>query len=109
MIALSALSFAVTLSSGYALMRLHGWTLAYPRWLALKIGLVLFLFLPLEAFLTYVGVCWVAPGLRRTLRPPFAQELTRAASMQQMVWAIAVPLLGLALPLVIWLSLARPF
>jgi len=108
-IAVSAGAFGLVLQSGYALMRLHGWSLAYPRWLALKIGLVLFLFLPLEGFLAYVGACWVAPGLRRTPSPPFAQELARAASMQQMVWAIAVPLLGLALPFVIWLSLARPF
>jgi len=26
-----------------------------------------------------------------------------------MVWALAVPLLGLALPFLLWLSLARPF
>jgi hypothetical protein len=107
--ALSAVAFATAILSGYALMRLHGWSLAYPRWLALKIGLVLFLFLPLEGFLAYVGVFWSAPGLARTKAPPFAQELVRAASMQQMVWAIAAPLLGLALPLLVWLSLGRPF
>jgi hypothetical protein len=108
-VALSAAACVLALASGYALMRLHGWSLAYPRWLALKIGLVLFLFLPLEGFLAYVGAFWSAPGLARSGAPPFAQELARAASMQQMLWAIAVPLVGLALPLVLWLSLARPF
>jgi hypothetical protein len=29
--------------------------------------------------------------------------------MQGMVWAIALPLLGLALPVVVWLSVGRPF
>jgi hypothetical protein len=108
-VALSAGACFLALASGYALMRLQGWSLAYPRWLALKIGLVLFLFLPLEGFLAYVGAFWSAPGLARSEAPPFSQELSRAASMQQMLWAIAVPLVGLALPLVLWLSLARPF
>ena len=87
-------------------MRSHGWTLAYPRWLALKIGIVAFLFVPLEAFLAYVGAFWIRPGL--SAAPP-SRTLERGASMQGMVWAIAVPLAGLALPLVVWLSLARPF
>jgi hypothetical protein len=107
--ALSAAAFALALLSGGALMRLHGWSLGWPRWLALKVGLVLFLFLPLEGFLAYVAAFWSRPGLARTAAPPFARELERAASMQQMVWAVAAPLLALALPLVLWLSLARPF
>ncbi len=106
LIALEAAAFAVVLVTGYALMRLYGWSLAYPRWLALKIGVVVFLFLPLEAFLAYVGATWIGPGLRAA--PP-ARELGRGAAMQEMVWAIAVPLAGLALPLVVWLSLAHPF
>ncbi len=109
LIAFQAGSFALVLLSGYALMRAHGWSLAYPRWLALKIGLVLFLFLPIEAFLAYVGAAWIRPGLHAASSSALPKELTRGASMQEMVWAIAVPLAGLALPLVLWLSLTRPF
>ncbi len=106
LIVIQTISFLVVVLSGYASMRSHGWTLAYPRWLALKVGIVLFLFVPLEAFLAYVGAVWIRPGLSEA--PP-ARSLERGASMQGMVWAIAVPLAGLGLPLVVWLSLARPF
>jgi hypothetical protein len=106
LMAVQSVSFAVVVLTGFVSMRSHGWTLAYPRWLALKIGLVAFLFVPLEAFLAYVGAFWIRPGLSEA--PP-SRMLERGASMQGMVWAIAVPLGGLALPLVVWLSVARPF
>jgi hypothetical protein len=109
LIAVRFVAFAIVLLSGLLAMRAHGWSLAYPRWLALKIGVVAFLFVPIEAFLAYVGAFWVAPGLRATLAPPLAKEVVRGASMQEMVGAIAVPLAGLGLPLVVWLSVARPF
>jgi hypothetical protein len=60
----------------------------------------------LEAFLAYVAAFWIRPGLSV---PPPSRQLERGASMQGMVWAIALPLAGLAVPLVVWLSLARPF
>jgi hypothetical protein len=106
LIAIQSVSFALVLLSGVLAMRAHGWTLAYPRWLALKIGIVIFLFVPLEVFLAYVGAFWIRPGLSA---PPPSRQLERGASMQGMVWAIALPLAGLALPLVVWLSVARPF
>ena len=109
LIALEAAAFAFILATGCALMRFHGWSLDYPRWLSLKIGLVAFLFLPMEGFLAYVGAAWIRRGLHATPSPPLAKELTRGAAMQEMVWAIAVPLAGLAVPLVVWLSLAHPF
>ena len=109
LIGLRAGAFAVGVGSGWALLHLHGWSLAYPRWLALKVGLVAFLFVPMEAFLAYVGAFWIGPGLRASAGPPVAKELVRGASMQDMVGAIAVPLAGLGLPLVVWLSLAHPF
>ncbi len=90
-------------------MRFRGWGIGYPGWLALKIGLVAFLFVPLEGIHAYAVCVFLARGLRGTAAPPFARELERGASMQEMVWALSVPLLGLALPLVLWLSLARPF
>jgi hypothetical protein len=104
--AIQSVSFAVVVLTGFVSMRSFGWTLAYPRWLALKIGIVAFLFVPLEAFLAYVGAFWIRPGL--SAAPP-SRWLERGASMQGMLWAIAVPLAALALPLVLWLSLARPF
>jgi hypothetical protein len=106
LIAVQSVSFVLVLLSGFVSMRSHSWTLAYPRWLALKIGIVAFLFVPLEAFLAYVGAFWIRPGLDAA--PP-SRTLERGASMQGMVWAIAMPLAGLALPLVVWLSVARPF
>jgi hypothetical protein len=87
----------------------HGWRLGYPRWLSAKLGLVLFLLVPLEAFRVYIGVAWLAPGLRATAAPPFSKELARGLSMDQMLGALALPLLLLGLPLVLWLSWARPF
>jgi hypothetical protein len=106
LMAVQSVSFAVVVLTGFVSMRSHGWTLAYPRWLALKIGIVAFLFVPLEAFLAYVGAFWIRPGL--SAASP-SRTLERGASMQGMVWAIALPLAGLGLPLVVWLSLARPF
>jgi len=90
-------------------MRLRGWGLGYPGWLALKLGLVAFLFVPLEGIHAYAVFVFLVRGLRGTAAPPFSRELERGASMQGMVWALAVPLLGLAFPLVLWLSFARPF
>jgi len=106
LIAIQFVSFVLVLLTGYFQMRSHGWSLAYPRWLALKIGIVVFLFVPLEAFLAYVAAFWVGPGLAAG---PASRQLERGASMQGMVWAIALPLGALALPVVLWLSLARPF
>ena len=90
-------------------MTLHGWRLGYPRWLSAKLGLVVFLLTPLEGFRVYLSLVWLGPGLRRTTAPPFAQELARAVSMDEMLQALALPLLLLALPAVLWLSWARPF
>jgi hypothetical protein len=106
LIAIQFASFALVLVTGYLQMRSHGWSLAYPRWLALKIGIVAFVFVPLEAFLAYVAAFWIRPGLDAG---PASRQLERGASMQGMAWAIALPLGVLALPVVLWLSLARPF
>src|SRR5207247_1122062 len=39
----------VLVLSGFALLKHHGWGLGHARWLALKVGLVAFLVVPLEA------------------------------------------------------------
>jgi len=109
LLTLEGAAFALLLSTGLLAMRFRGWGIGYPGWLALKSGLVAFLFVPLEGIHAYAAFVFLARGLRVTPAPPFSRELERGASMQGMVWALAVPLLGLALPLVLWLSLARPF
>jgi hypothetical protein len=106
---LEATAFALGLALGLALMNRHGWRLGYPRWLSAKLGLVTFLLVPLEAFRVYLSLAWLGPGLAQTTRPPFSQDLARAVSMDQMLQALAVPLLLLGLPVVLWLSWSRPF
>lgn len=106
---LEAAAFALALALGLALMASHGWRLGYPRWLSAKLGLVAFLLVPLEAFRVYLSLAWLGPGLRQTQAPPFSQDLARAVSMDDMLQALAVPLLLLALPAVLWLSWTRSF
>ena len=102
-------ALALALVSGAALLRLHGWGLGHARWLALKLGLVAFLVVPLEAFHAYVCHVWLARALRGTSAPPFPRDLERGIGVDEMVRAIAAPLLGLGLPAILWLSIARPF
>jgi len=102
-------ALAVLLVSGFALLRHHGWGLGHARWLALKVGLVAFLLVPLEAFHAYVCHRWLARALRQAPAPPSSRDLERALGMDDMVRVLAVPLLGLGLPLILWLSLAKPF
>ena len=75
----------------------------------MKLGLVLFLIIPLEAFQAWVGLAWFGPGLAETEAPPFSRRLERALSMQDMLWALSALLLGVAVPGLVWLSFARPF
>lgn len=102
-------ALALALLSGAALLRLHGWGLGHARWLALKLGLVAFLVVPLEAFHAYVCHVWLARGLRGTKAPPFSRDLERGIGVDEMLRVIAAPLLGLGLPLILWLSTAKPF
>jgi len=89
--------------------RLHGWGLGHARWLALKLGLVAFLVVPLEAFHAYVCHVWLARALRGASAAAFTRDLERGIGVDEMVRAIAAPLLGLALPVILWLSTAKPF
>ena len=101
--------FVLALVSGAALMLSRGWTLAHARWLGLKVGLVVFLLIPLEGMHAYVSHVWIARGLRQTSLPPFSRDLARGIGMEGMLRAIAIPLLGLAVPLLVWLSVFKPF
>jgi hypothetical protein len=109
LLALEHASFGFALLAGWLLMLQRGWGLGYARWLAVKVGLTIFLLLPLEGMHAYVCHVWIARGLRRTEAPPFAQDLARGIGMDDMLRALAVPLLGLALPFLVWLSIVKPF
>jgi hypothetical protein len=102
-------SIAVALATGVLLMRVHGWHPGQARWLDLKLGLVAFVIVPLEAMHAYVVHVWMARGLRRTSGEAMDKDLSRGLGIEEMLRAIGLPLLGLALPLVFWLSLGGPF
>ena len=108
-IAVEHAAFLAALASGAALMAYRGWGLGHARWLALKLGLVLFLVVPLEGMHMYMSHGWIARGLRQTAAPPFARDLDRGLGVEEMLRALGIPLLGLGLPLLLWLSLAKPF
>jgi hypothetical protein len=90
-------------------MAWRGWGLGQARWLGLKLGLVAFLLVPLEAMHAYICHGWIARGLRETDAPPFSKDLERGIGMDDMLRALAVPLLLLALPLLVWLSVKKPW
>jgi hypothetical protein len=102
-------ALVVVVASGALLMSRHGWHLGHPRWLTLKLGVVAFLLAPLEAMHAFIVHVWIARGLRRTGAPPFAKDLARGIGVEEMLRTLAIPLWGLGLPLVVWLSVARPF
>ena len=108
-LALEHASLLVLLASGSLLMMQRGWRPDHGRWLALKLGLAVFLIVPLEAMHAYVGHVWIARGLRQTPVPPFSKDLARGLGIEEMLRTLAIPLLGLGLPLMLWLSIAKPF
>jgi hypothetical protein len=100
---------ALALLAGVALLEARGWGPGRARWLGLKLGLTVFLVLPLEAMHAWVCHVWIARGLRQTAAPPFSRDLARGIGMDDMIRALAVPLLGVGVPLIVWLSVTRPF
>jgi hypothetical protein len=108
-IALEHLALAAALGSGVWLMAALDLDLGQRRWLDVKLGLVAFLVLPLEGMHAWVTHGWIARGLGETHTPPFSRTLERGIGMDDMVRALSALLLGLAVPLLAWLSLAEPF
>lgn len=88
-------------------MRQLGWRVDHARWLALKLGLVAFLVVPLEAMHAYVGNVWVARGVARG--DVLDKGLVRGLGIEEMIRTLAVPLFGIGVPLILWLSFAQPF
>lgn len=103
-----SLLFAAVLATGLALMLAHGWGTGHARWLGLKLGLVAFLLLPMEGMHAYIWQGWIRPGLAPSPLPSQVRDLERGAGMDDMLRALSVPLLALAVPLLVWLSLTRP-
>lgn len=88
-------------------MQDRGWGLTRFRWLGLKLGLVVLLVLPLEAMHAWIDHVWIPGALRGSRRGP--RDLERGLSMDAMLRTLALPLLGVGVLLILWLSLARPF
>lgn len=103
------LMLGLALATGFWLMQNLQLGPARARWLALKLGLVAFLVVPMEAMHAFIAHGWTARGLRRTPAPPFDRELERGLGVEEMLRTLAVPLFGLGLPLVLWLSFRKPF
>ena len=102
-------AFLLLLATGLLLMRDHGWSVTRARWLTLKLGLVVFLVVPFEAMHAFIAHGWIARGLARTQAPPLAKDLARGIGVEEMLRTLAIPLLGIGLPLILWLSLRQPF
>ena len=102
------LALFLGLLAGVALLVRLGPATLGASWLHLKLGLVAFLVLPLEGMHAWVCHAWIARGLRATATPPFAKDLARGLGMEEMIRALELPLLGIAVPLLAWLSVARP-
>jgi hypothetical protein len=102
-------ALALGLLSGLVLMWMRGWGVGHPRWLAVKLGLTLFLLLPLEGMHAYVSHVWIRRGLRQTAAPPYAKDLRRGLAMDEMVRTLSLVLLGPAVPLLVWLSVWKPW
>lgn len=109
LLAVEHAGLALALLAGLALLETRGWGPGRARWLGLKLGLTLFLVVPLEAMHAWVCHARIARGLRQTAAPPFSKDLARGIGMDDMIRALAAPLLGIGVPLIVWLSLRKPF
>ena len=102
-------AFVIALAAGVGLLVQRHWGLGHARWLAVKIGLTVFLLVPLEAMHAWIAHGWIARGLRQTDAPPLSKDLVRGIGMDDMLRALAAPLLAASLPLLTWLSLRKPW
>jgi len=102
-------AFLLALVSGSLLAWSAGLLPSHAAWLGLKLGLVLFLVVPLEAMHAYMAHVWIARGLGRTAGDSYDKDLSRGLGVEEMLRALALPLLGVALPLIAWLSFSKPF
>jgi hypothetical protein len=109
LLAVEHAALVLALGAGLALLESRGWGAGRARWLGLKLGLTVFLVVPLEAMHAWVCHVWIARGLGQTATPPFSKDLARGIGMDDMIRALAAPLLGVGVPLIVWLSISKPF
>ena len=102
-------AFVIALAAGVGLLVQRHWGLGHARWLAVKIGLTLFLLVPLEAMHAWIAHGWIRRGLRQTAAPPLSKDLVRGIGMDDMLRELAAPLLLISVPLLTWLSLRKPW
>ena len=102
-------AFVLGIAAGVLLMGHRGWGLGYARWLAVKVALTAFLLVPLETMHAWIAHGWIARGLRQTSDLPRSKDLERGIGMEDMLRALAAPLLAVGLPLLVWLSMRKPF
>jgi hypothetical protein len=107
--AVKTLALAVALASGFLLLQASAASVGRSRWLLLKLGLVVFLVVPLEAMHAFILRAWIARGLAGTQAPPFSRDLERGLGVEEMIRTLEVPLFGVGLPLLLWLSFSQPF
>ena len=102
-------SLVVALIAGGLLLHVRGWGPGHARWLAVKLGLVAVLVLPLEAMHAYVNHVFIPRALRGGAGSPAGRDLSRGLGIDDMIRTLSVPLLGVCVPLLVWLSVRKPF
>ena len=70
---------------------------------------MVFLVLPLEAMHAYVAHVWIARGIGRSSGDSLSKDFSRGVAVEEMLRTIGLPLLGIGVGLILWLSLRRPF
>ena len=94
-------SLLIALVSGLLLTRALGWPLGHARWFGAKLGLVVFLLIPLEGMHAFASHALILGGSDR--------RRERGFSVEEMVRTLEGVVLVPALLLMTWLSIARPF
>jgi hypothetical protein len=100
-------AFLIVLLTGAVVMSARGWGIGHARWLAVKLLVVVALFVPLEGFHAYI--CHVfLPQARRLTGAYGDRQVERGEGLEAIIRTIATPLFGIAIPLVFWLATRKP-
>jgi hypothetical protein len=94
--------------TGLLVMSARGWGIGHARWLAVKLLVAFALFVPLEGFHAYIGHVFL-PRARRLAGAYGERQVERGEGLEAIIRTIAIPLYGVAVPLVFWLATKRPF
>jgi Predicted integral membrane protein (DUF2269) len=103
---LEHIAFPFVLLSGLLLVWLAGWSWQEVNWLSLKLGIVLFIFVPMEIvdyYLSHMG------GNKRKIRA--TGNSSRYEALTQFHWRffrVSTPLIIVLVPLVFYLAVTKP-